>query len=336
MDEMDFEELLKRLLFEAATSSLRRKGNEEVDEKRKRLSKKVIEKGAKLQVGDRVRVKSAAWFLKHGTPIESTREVVKRLELDAALPKVDKVSSWMYPKEGWNTFPGLCAPLCGQIGRISKRDDSLIKRGIPVQYQIEFENPVAKMGENADEDSPWHFESWMLEKVGEKEKNPPFYGESLKAGQTIRVKTIQELIADEEIFGAKSEDWENEIVEAWSWDKWFSPICLSKKMAEDFGGKVAVVQKWNGTRNGFVIRFLDKTVQEKWEEEERHVDAWMVKEMPNFQVVNGGVLDTDDYRYGDGKREATAEAGGTSSSGEEEGKEKKPFLRLVKGGEDDE
>lgn len=369
-DELDFEKLLEKLALLAALKKMSESDDDEdgksrsrrPSERYKELSKKAYKRACRYNIGDRVRIKrwqdidKMRGVQKDNPVIPTLKEEMKLMSRERRrelrLPPCDFVQGWRAPEGvGLNYFPSQFWMISGQVGTIVAKNEDFgrkVGRRYPPQYKVKFDNDFINQTEwDEEDDEPcWNFEEWMLEPASEKDKSPAFYGERVKPGTIVRVKTAEEMAADKKLWGpnekeiALPRDFVLPMTRAWVSTEDPSGVCMSQEALDIMGGKNAVVKRWGGMREGYVLEFFDEKTQE---EGDAHVwYEWMFNQVGDYKVVNGGVADTKDPNYAK-TAEAEAECcDGRSDTSEDDNpaaqarKSGVPYLRIVKGGEDDE
>lgn len=361
-DELDFEKLLEKLALLAALKKMTESDDDEdgksrsrrPSEKYKELSKKAYAKACRYNIGDRVRIKrwqdidKMRGVQKDNPVIPTLKEGMKLMSRERRrelrLPPCDFVQGWRAPVGvGLNYFPSQFWMISGQVGTIvAKNEEFGRKRGrrYPPQYKVKFDNDFINQTEwNEEDDEPcWNFEEWMLEPASEKDKSPAFYGERVKPGTIVRVKTAEEMAADKKLWGpnekeiALPRDFTLTMTRAWVSTEDPSGVCMSQEALDIMGGKNAVVKRWGGMREGYVLEFFDEEAQEEGDD---HVwYEWMFNQVGDYKVIDGDVADTKDHNYAKSdKEEAASEDDNPAAQARKSGV---PYLRIVKGGEDDE
>lgn len=375
-DELDFKELLKELVLRAALKKI--SGDDDEDSGKgsskkqsgryKELSKRAYKRACRYNVGDRVRIKrwqdidKMRGIRKNNPVIPTLKEQMKLMSRDRRrelrIPPCDFVQGWRAPEGvGLNYYPSQFWILGGQVGTIVEKNEDFGRktgRRYPPQYKVKFDNDFINQTEwDEDDNEPcWNFEEWMLEPAKKKDESPAFYGERVKPGTIVRVKTAEEMAADKTLWGPNEEEISRPrdamlaMSRAWVSTEDPSGLCISQEALDIVGGKNAVVKKWGGMREGYILEFFDEKAQD---EADDHIwYEWMFNQVGDYKVMNGGVADTEDHNYAKtAEAEAGCYGGADSGDGREDASEDDnpaaqarksgaPYLRIVKGGEDDE
>ena len=361
-DELDFKELLEKLALLAALKKMTESDDDEngksrsrrPSEKYKELSKRAYAKACRYNIGDRVRIKrwqdidKMRGIRKDNPVIPTLKEQMKLMSRDRRrelrIPPCDFVRGWRAPEGvGFNYYPSQFWMLSGQVGTIVKKNEEFGKkrgRRYPPQYKVKFDNDFINQTEwnEDDNESCWNFEEWMLEPAGEKDESPAFYGERVKPGTVVRVKTAEEMAADKTLWGPNEEEISRPrdallaMTRAWVSTEDPSGLCISQETLDIVGGKNAVVKKWGGMKEGYILEFFDEKAQDEADDHIWH--EWMFNQVGDYKVMDGGVADTEDHNYA--KSDKEEDASEDDNPAVQARKSGVPYLRIVKGGEDDE